>query len=124
MNAFLAPARSHRGRELRALAEALLFLAPSLALFLVFVFVPLGRGVYLSLFRTNPIGNPTTFAGLDQYAQLFSSPAFRSSLVATSLFAIYSVPPAIVLALVLAILANRQLRGINAFRTLLTSTVA
>lgn len=124
MSARIASAGSQRARQSRALGEALLFLAPSLVLFIVFVFAPLGRGVYVSLFRTNPIGNPTTFAGLDHYAELFSAPAFRSSLVATLLFAIYSVPPAIILALVLAILAHRQLRGINVFRTLLTSTVA
>jgi sn-glycerol 3-phosphate transport system permease protein len=124
VSATLASAGTQRARGARALGEALLFLAPSLALFVIFVFVPLGRGVYLSLFHTNPIGNPTTFAGLDNYAELFTSPAFRSSLVATVLFATYSVPPGIVLALSLAILGNRQLRGINIFRTLLTSTVA
>jgi ABC-type sugar transport system permease subunit len=120
----VAVRRRQRGRDLRALGEALLYLAPSLVVFTVFVFVPLARGVYLSLFHTNPVGNPTTFAGLDQYLDLFSSPAFRSSLVATFLFALYSVPPAIVLGLLLAVLANRRLRGINVFRTLLSSTIA
>ena len=120
----LAVARSpSRARELRALGEALLYLAPSLLIFGVFVFVPLARGVYLSLFYTNPLGNPTTFAGLDQYAELFRSAAFRSSLVATLLFALYSVPTSIAVGLGLAVLGNQRLRGINIFRTLLSSTI-
>jgi sn-glycerol 3-phosphate transport system permease protein len=113
-----------RAREARALGEALLYLAPSLAIFVVFVFVPLARGVYLSLFYTNPIGNPTTFAGLEQYFDLFRSDAFASTLVATFLFALYTVPSSIVIALLLAVMANQQLRGINLFRTLLSSTIA
>jgi ABC-type sugar transport system permease subunit len=113
-----------RSREARALGEALLYLAPSLAIFIVFVLIPLVRGVYISLYRTNPLGNPTVFAGLDQYVDLFSSSSFRSSLVATFLFALYSVPFGIVLALLLAVLANQRLRGINVFRTFLSSTIA
>jgi ABC-type sugar transport system permease subunit len=117
-------ARPSRARELRALGEALLFLAPSLVIFIAFVFVPLARGVYLSLYFTNPLGNPTTFAGLDQYLDLFRSAAFRGTLAATFLFALYSVPTSIIVALLLAVLANQQLRGINVFRTMLSSTIA
>jgi ABC-type sugar transport system permease subunit len=113
-----------RSREARALGEALLYLAPSLAIFIVFVLIPLVRGVYISLYRTNPLGNPTVFAGLDQYVDLFSSSSFRSSLVATFLFALYSVPGGIVLALLLAVLTNQRLRGINVFRTFISSTIA
>jgi ABC-type sugar transport system permease subunit len=116
--------RFARAREARALGEALLYLAPSLVIFIAFVFVPLGRGVYLSLYYTNPIGNPTTFAGLDQYQTLLSSSDFRAILLATFLFVLYSVPASIIVALLLAVLANQQLRGINIFRTLMSSTIA
>ena len=106
------------------MAEALLYLAPSLVLFAVFVYVPLARGFYLSLYYTNPLGNPTNFAGLGQYLDLVTSPSFHRSLVATFLFALYSVPTGIVVGLLLSVLANQRLRGINAFRTLLSSTIA
>jgi sn-glycerol 3-phosphate transport system permease protein len=124
VSALLVSPRSGRRKQARALGEALLYLAPSLVLFSVFVFVPLGRGVYVSLFHTNPIGNPTTFAGLDQYAELFTSSSFRSSLAATALFVLYSVPASILLALLLAVLGNQRVRGIEAFRTFLSSTIA
>ncbi len=111
-------------RDLRDVGEALLYLAPSLVLFAVFVFVPMARSVYLSLFYTNPIGNPTTFAGLDQYWELLQSATFRTGFVATLLFALYTVPLSILVALLLAVLANQRLRAINLFRTMLASTIA
>jgi len=119
-----AAIRKRRARGARDLIEALLYLAPSLLLFAVFVFIPLARTVYLSLFYTNPVGNPRGFAGLDHYVELATSPAFHRSLLTTFQFALYTVPGGIVIALLLAVLANRRLRGINVFRTFFSSTIA
>ncbi len=116
------PLRS--ARELRELGSGLAFLLPSLVLFTLFVFYPLARTVYLSLFFTSPTGRLVAFAGLDQYVELFTSPIFHSGLVATFLFVIDAVPVGIVVALLLAALANRRVRGINVFRTLMVSTIA
>lgn len=112
------------GKETRRLLVALAFLLPSLALFVTFVFVPLGRTLFLSLHYTTPTGRAATFAGLDQYIELLGSTIFRDGLVASTLFALYTVPLGIALALVLSVLANQRLRGINVFRTLMSSTIA
>jgi multiple sugar transport system permease protein/sn-glycerol 3-phosphate transport system permease protein len=117
-------ARRKRARGLVNLGEALLYLAPSLVLFVVFVFLPLGKSVYLSTFTTSPLGVPRTFIGLEWYGELLTSPIFRRSLATTFWFAVYTVPGTIVLALLLAVLANRQLRGINVYRTFFSSTIA
>ncbi len=119
-------ARVTRGasRQARDLGTAMLFLMPSLLLFTAFVFYPLGKTIYLSLFFTSPQGNPRVFAGLDQYLELFASPVFQAGLVATFWFVVLSVPAGIALALVLATLANRRVRGINVFRTAMVSTIA
>ena len=119
-----AAARKKRARAARDLGQALLYLSPSLLLFAVFVFIPLGRTVYLSLFYSSPVGAPRGFAGLDHYVDLFTDPAFRRSVVTTFLFVLYTVPGSILLALLLAVLANRRLRGINVFRTFFSSTIA
>src|SRR5438270_1009987 len=111
-------------RDVRSLAGSLLYLLPSFVLFTVFVFVPLGRTFYLSFFNTRATGAITTFAGLDQYAELLTSPTFRTGLVATALFALYTVPVGIGLGLALAVLLNQRLRGINVFRTMMASTIA
>src|SRR4051812_20088778 len=117
-----APRAGINRKELREIAEALLYLAPSLILFLAFVFIPLIRSAWLSTFFTNPIGNPTAFAGLDQYVELLRSPTFHQGLLATTLFVLFSVPPGIALSLLLATMLNQKLRGINIFRTMMAST--
>ena len=111
-------------RDIRSLGEGLVYLAPSLVLFAVFVFIPLGRTFYLSLFNTRVTGQATTFNGIDHYIGLVTSPTFQSGLVATGLFALYTVPVGIALGLVLAVLLNQRLRGINLFRTMMASTIA
>ena len=111
-------------RDLRSLAIGLAYLAPSLVLFAVFVFIPLGRTFYLSLYNTRATGALTTFNGLDHYIDLVTSATFRSGLVATGLFAIYTVPIGIALGLFLAVLLNQRLRGISVFRTMMASTIA
>jgi sn-glycerol 3-phosphate transport system permease protein len=112
------------GRDLRSLAVGLAYLGPSLILFAAFVFVPLAQSIYLSFFNTRATGAITTFAGLDHYVELLTSQAFRTGLVATTLFAVYTVPVGIALGLILAVLLNQRLRGINVFRTMMSSTIA
>jgi sn-glycerol 3-phosphate transport system permease protein len=111
-------------RDARALGIGLAYLAPSLVLFAAFVFIPLAQSVWLSFHNTRATGAITTFAGLDHYVELLTSPAFRTGLVATTLFAAYTVPLGIALGLVLAVLLNQRLRGINVFRTMMSSTIA
>jgi ABC-type sugar transport system permease subunit len=111
-------------RDGRSLAVGLAYLAPSFVLFAAFVFIPLGRTIYLSFFYTRQSGAISTFAGLDQYTELLASPIFHSGLLATALFVLYTVPVGIALGLVLAVLLNQRLRGINVFRTMMSSTIA
>lgn len=111
-------------REIRSLGTGVAYLAPSLILFAAFVFIPLAQSIYLSFFNTRATGAITTFAGLDHYVELLTSPAFRTGLLATTLFAAYTVPIGIALGLVLAVLLNQRLRGINVFRTMMSSTIA
>ncbi|HEV8654954.1 MAG TPA: sugar ABC transporter permease [Candidatus Limnocylindria bacterium] len=111
-------------RDARSFGIGLAYLAPSLVLFAAFVFIPLAQSIYLSFFNTRSTGAITTFAGLDHYLELLTSPAFRSGLVATTLFAAYTVPIGIALGLVLAVLLNQRLRAINVFRTMMSSTIA
>src|SRR5256712_5422642 len=111
-------------RDLRSLAVGLAYLAPALAIFVVFVFMPLGRTFFLSVFNARSTGVISTFNGLDHYIDLITSQTFRSGLVATGLFALYTVPIGIALGLVLAVLLNQRLRGISVFRTMMASTIA
>ena len=111
-------------RDVRSLAVGLAYLAPALVIFVVFVFIPLGRTFYLSFYNTRSTGVISTFNGIDHYIDLVTSETFRSTLLATGLFALYTVPIGIALGLILAVLLNQRLRGISVFRTMMASTIA
>lgn len=113
-----------RLRGANRLGFALIFLAPSLVIFGAFVFYPLIKAVYLGFYETDPFGNQGDFVGLDQYRTVLTSESFRHSLKVTLLFALYTVPPGILLGLALALLANQKLPGISIFRVMFSSTVA
>lgn len=102
---------------------AILYLLPSIILFSVFVFYPMFRTIYLSFFLTDQAGDAALFVGLENYAYLLESSAFRNSMKATGLFVLYTVPIGIILALFFALLANEKLRGIGFFRTIYSSTM-
>ena len=101
----------------------LLYLLPSIVLFGLFVFYPMAKTIYLSFFLTNQNGVPVYFNGIENYTYIFTSDEFRNSMKATLLFVIYTVPVSVVLALVLAILANEKLRGVGLYRTVFSSTM-
>ncbi|MCZ0703801.1 multiple sugar transport system permease protein/sn-glycerol 3-phosphate transport system permease protein [Natronobacillus azotifigens] len=103
--------------------KGMLFLAPSIILFSIFLFYPLARSIYLSFFLTNNTGVPTVFVGFENYINIFTSPIFRNSLQSTFLFVLYTVPGAIIISLFLAIIANEKLKGIGFFRTMFSSTM-
>jgi ABC-type sugar transport system permease subunit len=116
---------ARRRRRRRDAGLAYLLVAPSFVVFAIFVFYPFIRNFYLGFFRTPPFpGLPKTFVGLDQYRQVLTSSYFLESLKTTFLFLLYTVPTGIVLGLGLALLAHQKLRGIAAYRTIFSSTVA
>lgn len=114
----------HRLRELKDWLRAFPFLAPSLIVFTIFVFVPLIRSVIMSLYGTNPIGQTTNFVGLKYYQRLFTSPAYINSMLVTLKFVLYTVPAVLIFGLLLATLGNLRLKGISIFRVLFSLTIA
>jgi ABC-type sugar transport system permease subunit len=113
-----------RRREIQKILLALAYLAPSLLIFVAFVFVPLVRSFLLSLQRTDPIGRAVGFAGLLQYERLWNNPQFLNSLQRTLLFVIYTVPATLLFALGLAVLGNLRLRHISIYRMIFSLTIA
>src|SRR5690606_7971246 len=116
--------RSRRHSGWRSLLAASGYLAPAVILLGVFVFYPLFRSIYLSLFETDFMAQPIFFMGLEQYRELVSSPRFWDSLKVTVLFTLYTVPTAIALAIPIALMGNLQIRGITFYRTIFISTIA
>ncbi|KAB7664912.1 carbohydrate ABC transporter permease [Bacillus sp. B1-b2] len=116
-------AKERRKHRLSQLIKGILFLCPSILLFGVFLFYPMGKTIYLSFFLTNNRGEPTVFVGLENYLDIFQSPLFLQSLKSTLFFALYTVPGTIIVSLLLAVIANEKLKGIGIFRTIFSSTM-
>lgn len=115
--------KEKKKQRLQYWLKGMLFLLPSILLFSVFLFYPLGRTIFLSFFLTDNRGDPTVFVGLENYLEIFKSAIFLQSLKSTFLFALYTVPGTIIVSLFLAILANEKLRGIGVFRTVFSSSM-
>jgi len=102
---------------------ASIFLGPSLLILALFVFYPMIKTLYISLFLTNTLGKTTVFVGLGNYAKLISSPDFISSMVVTLVYVLAVTVITIALGLLLANLASQKLPGISIFRTLYSVTM-
>jgi sn-glycerol 3-phosphate transport system permease protein len=111
-------------RRPQDILTALLFLAPSLAVFGLFTFWPLLRSISLSFYGNDIVGRPTLFVGLAQYQQMLSSPALRDTLFTTAVYTVMTVLASILLGLLLALLLQARIAGIGIFRTLLATPFA
>ena len=122
----LAPlGRSSRAAEITRRARrqswpaAYLLLAPALIGLAVFRLYPIGLAAWGSLHTTTfGSGAQRVFVGLDNYQYLFSNPIFWDSLWVTLKLNLVINPVQIVLALLLAVLANHKVRGITFYRTI------
>ncbi|QLH25510.1 carbohydrate ABC transporter permease [Streptomyces sp. Rer75] len=115
--------RSRPVRKNRDWAHGLLMSAPAVAGLIAFVGIPFGYAVVLSFYNVR-LGSPLepTFFGIEQYRRLFTDPdlsgPFLRALLNNLTFAGVVVPLQTGLALALAILLNRKLKGIGLFRSL------
>lgn len=101
---------------------AVLMAAPALLGLLAFVALPFVLAVVLSFFNVRINSpRPASFVGLQWYRRLFTDPdvsaVFLRSLLNNGVFALVVVPVQTTLALLLALLLNRPLRGMAVFRT-------
>ena len=96
-----------------------LLVAPQIAITLVFFFWPASQAIYQSLFREDPFGLRSTFVGLGNFRQVLADPNYVNSLKVTFVFCISTAAVAMITALVLAVMADRVVRGRGLYRTLL-----
>lgn len=111
-------------RAVKRFIQGLLFLLPSLIIFVSFVFIPLYKSFELSAYITNPIGEPAKFIGLQNYTRLFETPVFLNSLKRSLQFVAYTVPITLVISFILALLGNLELKRIDIFRMCFSVTIA
>jgi raffinose/stachyose/melibiose transport system permease protein len=104
--------------RLRRSVYPYMWISPALLVFGVFTLLPLAAGVALSLVTWDGI-HAAHWQGLGNYVQVLQDQTFWQALVHNVIYAVGTVVGKIILALVLAVLLNRALRGRAVFRTVL-----
>jgi multiple sugar transport system permease protein len=100
-------------------ATAYLLLAPALIGLAIFRLYPIALAAWGSLHTTTFGGGAQrVFVGLDNYRYLIDNPIFWESLGVTLKLNLVINPLQIVLALLLAVLANHRIRGLAFYRTI------
>lgn len=110
-------------RQRREQFVGYLFIAPQLAGVGLFVLVPLALVGYYSLHEWNVLNGTFTFVGAANFQRLADDQNLLRVLTTTGIFSVALVAINIPLALSLALLLNRKLRGITFFRTVFFSPV-
>jgi sn-glycerol 3-phosphate transport system permease protein len=93
--------------------------APQAAVILVFFFWPAGQTVLQSLQQQDAFGTSTEWVGFANFQRIFSDPSYLASFRTTAVFSILVAVIGIVLALVLAVYADRVIKAAIAYKTLL-----
>ena len=96
-----------------------LLIAPQLAITVIFFLWPAGKALYQSLLREDAFGLKTTFVGLDNFRRLLDDPIYLDTFGRTLFFALATTVLAMGAALVLAVMADRVIRGASAYKAIL-----
>lgn len=107
-----------RKRTRKEYQRELLFLSPSIIGVMVFFVIPFLVIIYYS-FVDNPINHE--FVAMDNFVNLFHNSAFLQAAKNTATFSIISVPLAVVLSLVMAMILEQNIPMRSQFRTFFLS---
>ena len=94
-------------------------LAPQALVIAVFFFWPAGQAVVQSFQQSDAFGTSVEWVGLENFRNLFNDPAYLASFWTTALFSVLVAGIGLALALVLALFADRVIKGSGLYRTLL-----
>jgi sn-glycerol 3-phosphate transport system permease protein len=94
-------------------------IAPQMAVILVFFFWPAGQALYQSVLLEDAFGSSSEFVGLANFERLFSDPSYIDSFRITAIFSVLVAVGGLGLSLLLAVMANRVVRGSGIYKTLL-----
>ena len=108
---------ARRKEESRDNAAGYLFLLPWLVGLFAFTLGPMLASLYLSFTDYNLLETPN-FLGLDNWARMLGDERLHQSLRVTFIYVVVGVPLQLVLALGVAVLLDRGLRGMTIYRSI------
>lgn len=96
-----------------------LLLAPQLMVTIVFFFLPAGQAMWQSFRLEDAFGLSSTFVGLSNFAELFANSDYVDSFKVTAIFSVLVAVSGLTISLILAVMADRVIKGARFYRTLL-----
>ena len=96
-----------------------LLVAPQMAIVLVFFFWPAGQALYQSVLQEDAFGTSREFVGWANFERLWADDSYLHSFRITAVFSALVALIGISVALLLAVMANRVVRGAGLYKTLL-----
>jgi len=93
--------------------------APQILVTFVFFFLPAGQMVYQSVHIQDAFGGNPQFVWFDNFKELFQDPLYLASFKVTAVFSVAVAVLGLAISLVLAVFADRVLRGAGLYKTLL-----
>lgn len=96
-----------------------LLVAPQIAITLIFFIWPAFQALRQSVFREDPFGLRSRFVGFDNFEHVLSDPFYVDSLWTTAIFSVAVTLLSLSLSLMLAVQADRVVRGATTYKTLL-----
>lgn len=97
----------------------ILLLLPQLSIILVFFYWPAAHAVKSSFYLQDPFGFGETFVGAKNYSALLTSSAYLRSAEFTVIFTLLVTVLSLSIALLLAVKADKVIKGAKTYRTLL-----
>ena len=94
-------------------------LLPQLIITTIFFFWPASQAIYQSVLKQDPFGLRTQFVWLDNFQTVLSDPLYIEAVQVTVVFSVLVTLFVMTLALFFAVMADRQIRGAQTYKTLL-----
>lgn len=95
----------------------ILFLTPTLVIFSMFILFPVLFSFFLSFHKWNMFSSSQSFIGFANYQRLLTDPEFWQVLKQTIMYTLGTVPLNMVIALFLAMMLNKKIKGKSFLRT-------
>ena len=96
-----------------------LLVAPQIAITLVFFIWPASQAVYQSVLQEDPFGISSTFVGFANFVYIFTDEIYLHSIYVTAIFSLSVAVIAMSISLLLAVMADRVIKGATGYKTLI-----
>jgi sn-glycerol 3-phosphate transport system permease protein len=94
-------------------------IAPQMVIILVFFFWPAAQALYQSVLREDAFGSSVEFIGLENFTTLFADETYVASFTTTAIFSLLVASLGLTISLMLAVMADRVIKGASFYKTLL-----